>query len=199
MGAFPPVSLAILVSPEVAPGDESGRAVAAAGQWILVGAPGTNTSGAVDRGAAWIVRRSGELDWMPEIVLVDPAGAAGDDFGMSVAIDDPALRGEPGDPVAIVGALHDDVGAKVDAGSASIFRFVDGAWIFEQTIVASDGLADDEFGRSVAIRGDLAMVGAWDAGLFDQGAVYVFRRDPAGEWQQTQRLVAPGAATGDHL
>ncbi|MGA0872752.1 MAG: hypothetical protein ACO3SJ_07760, partial [Phycisphaerales bacterium] len=90
--ASPPIELATLAPSEVSQGDESGRALATAGAWVLVGAPGTNTSGAVDRGAAWIVRRSGESDWMPEIVLVDPAGAAGDDFGLSVAIDDPALR-----------------------------------------------------------------------------------------------------------
>jgi hypothetical protein len=197
--ASPPIELATLAPSEGSPGDESGRAVAAAGPWILVGAPGTNTNGEIDRGAAWVYRRVGEQPWELVASLIDPSGEAGDDFGLSVAIDDPSLRGESGEPVAIVGALHDDLGAKTDAGSASIFRFVEGAWLFEQTIVASDGLADDEFGRSVAIRGDLAMVGAWDAGLFDQGAVYVYRRDPAGVWQQTQKLVAPGASTGDHL
>lgn len=197
--ATPPVELATLAWPEAAAGDESGRSVAAAGSWIVVGAPGANIEGQVDRGAAWVFKRTGDSTWAPEAALLDPLGAAGDSFGLSVAIDDPALRGDPGDPVAIVGALGDDVAGKVDAGSASIFRLVDGLWVFEQTLIASDGLPNDEFGRSVAIRGDLAMVGSWDAGLFDQGAVYVFRRTASGLWQQTQKLTAPGAATGDHL
>jgi len=195
----PPVELATLAWSEIAAGDESGRAVASAGGWIVVGAPGANIAGQVDRGAAWVFTRAGETVWSPEAALLDPLGAAGDSFGLSVAIDEPALRGEAGEAVAIVGALQDDVAGKVDAGSASIYRFVDGAWAFEQTLIASDGLAGDEFGRSVAIRGDLAVVGSWDAGLFDQGAVYVFRRNASGLWKQTQKLTAPGAATGDHL
>ena len=185
--------------PEAAAGDESGRSVAAAGSWIAVGAPGANIEGQVDRGAAWVFKRTGDSTWAPEAALLDPLGAADDSFGLSVAIDDPALRGDPGERVAIGGALGDDVASKVDAGSASVFRLVDGLWVFEQTLIASDGLANDEFGRSVAIRGDLAMDGSWDAGLFDQGAVYVFRRTANGLWQQTQKLTAPGAATGDHL
>ena len=199
LDAAPPEALATLVAPDAAGGDEGGRAVAASGALILVGVPGANIDGVVNQGSAWVYQRNGAESWTPMQRLLAPAGAAEDDFGLSVAIDDPAVRGEPGEPVAIVGALHDDVGAKVDAGSASIFRLVEGEWLFEQTVVASDALADDEFGRSVAIRGDLAMVGSWDAGLFDQGAVYVFRRNAQGIWQQTQKLTAPGAATGDHL
>jgi hypothetical protein len=199
--AGPPESLAALVAPDAAAGDEAGRSVAAAGPWVVIGMPGANIGGVVNRGAAWVFRAEADDGgaWIPEQQLLAPDGAAEDDFGLSVAIDDPSVRGDAGEPVAIVGALHDDVGAKTDAGSASIFRFVDGAWVFEQTLVAAGGLADDEFGRSVAIRGDLAMVGAWDEGLFDRGAVYVFVRDKTGLWQQTQKLVAPGGATGDRL
>lgn len=196
--ATPPQALATLVAPDAAGGDEGGRSVAAAGGRVLLGMPGANVDGVVNRGAAWVFRRQADGGWMPEQRLLAPDGDAEDDFGLSVAIDDPATRGEAGEPVAIVGALHDDVAGKVDAGSASVFRFIAGSWIFEQTLVAAGALPGDEFGRSVAIRGDLAVVGAWDEGLFDRGAAYVFVRVD-GLWQQTQKVTAPGAASGDHL
>lgn len=196
--AAPPQALATLVAPDAAGGEEGGRSVAASGGRVLLGMPGANVDGVVDRGAAWVFRRDSGGEWIAEQRLLAPDGAAEDDFGLSVAIDDPAVRGEPGEPVAIVGSLHDDVAGMADAGSASVFRFIDGAWAFEQTLLASGSLAGDEFGRSVAIRGDLAVVGAWDEGLFDRGAVFVFRR-VEGVWQQVQKLTSPGAATGDHL
>jgi hypothetical protein len=199
--AGPPEALSTLVAPDAAGGEEGGRSVAAAGRWVVIGMPGANIDGVVNRGAAWVFRAESDDGgaWIPEQRLLAPDGAAEDDFGLSVAIDDPSVRGDAGEPVAIVGALHDDVAGRVDAGSASVFRRIDGTWVFEQTLLASGGLAGDEFGRSVAIRGDVAVVGAWDDGLFDRGAVYVFVRDASGVWQQAQKLTAPGAGTGDHL
>jgi hypothetical protein len=183
----PRLERAVLLAPGGVGGDEAGRAVAIDGGRILVGAPGANIGGVVDRGSAW-VHRSTSTGAVPEAQLLAPDGVAGDEFGFSVAID--------GD-VAIVGAIGDDVAGKIDQGSASIFRRVGGAWVFEAQLLASDGIANDQFGRSVAIRGDTALVGAWMAGAFDVGAVYVYRRTSAGTWQQSQKLVPGDAASFD--
>jgi hypothetical protein len=190
LAATPPAELATLTIPGGTSGDEAGRSVSASGDRVLVGVPLSNAGGPSNRGAAWIFRRTATGAWMPEAELLAPDGAADDEFGLSVSLD--------GD-VAIVGALNDDVAGKVDAGSASIFRRGPRGWTFEATIVAGDGQPNDEFGRSVAIRGDVAIVGAWTSGLFDQGAAYVFRRQPNGTWLQTQKLTPPGSASGDQF
>lgn len=65
------------------------------------------------------------------------------------------------------------------------------------TLSASDAALDDDFGRSIAISGDTAVIGA--PGIFDDtpryGAAYVFARE-GGAWREVQRLV-PGARRQD--
>lgn len=107
-----------------------------------------------------------------------------DRFGTAVAVS--------GD-VAIVGAPRDN-GAALDTGSAYIFRFNGSVWIEEQKLVASDAEGGDEFGFSVCIRGDLAIVGARRHGT--GGAAYVFRYNGA-TWDQEQEITASDGAFHD--
>ncbi len=70
-----------------------------------------------------------------------------------------------------------------------------------QKVVASDGAAQDWFGSSVAMSGDLAVFGAPDAairGNAGQGAVYVFRRI-SGVWTQVQKVVSSDGAAFDRF
>jgi FG-GAP repeat protein len=72
-------------------------------------------------------------------------------------------------------------------------------WLEEQEITADDGASNDEFGISVALHGDTAMVGSRQAtidGVEDQGAVYVFKQS-GGVWTQTQKLTADDGAAFD--
>ena len=92
-----------------------------------------------------------------------------DNFGYSVAVS--------GD-TAVVGAYLEDAGGG-GAGAAYVFWRDEGGtgnWGEVKKLTASDAQADDEFGISVAISGDTAVVGAWreDAGGSDAGAAYVF-------------------------
>jgi len=71
-------------------------------------------------------------------------------------------------------------------------------------LLPSDGLRDDEFGRSVSISGDTLVVGAWgddDKGT-DSGSAYVFVK-PAGGWSgaltQTAKLVASDGSPFDRF
>ncbi len=68
-------------------------------------------------------------------------------------------------------------------------------------IVAFDGAADDSFGISVSVSGDVAVVGAHaddDAGG-ESGSAYVFGRNVGGanNWGLLKKLVAPDAAMSD--
>lgn len=83
----------------------------------------------------------------------------------------------------LVGAPNKD-----DAGSASGAAYVfvryenDFYWAPLVTLTASDAQAGDEFGRSVAISSDYAIVGApyQDSGGLDRGAAYIYGQDEGG-------------------
>lgn len=192
--ASPPEPLAQLIAPDATGGDEAGRSIAAAGRRVIVGAPSGNPDGVVNRGSAWVYRLESDGSWTAEARLLDPTGAADHEFGFSVAMDE----FDDGSMVAIVGSWRKPAGAIVGAGSASIFRLEGGRWQHEANVAAADPVANAEFGRSVAIRGDTALVGAWNAGFSGNGAVYAFRLGAAGTWSQAQKLVPPGNAIGDH-
>jgi len=119
------------------------------------------------------------LPWQEDQRIQGREVVPGDNFGNSVSI--------AGD-VAIVGARGD----LFSPGAAWVFRDVDGNWMEEQKLTASDGVVDDRFGISVAIEGDTAVVGAYLAeidGMNHQGAAYVFER-VGGMWVEQQKLTA---------
>jgi len=98
-----------------------------------------------------------------------PGLTSGDNFGVSTAL---------GNEFAVAGAFADDVDSKVDQGSVTVFKKESGKWAFYTKITASDGQAGDNFGRSVAISGDLIFVGSPMNNSLennDEGAVYVYK------------------------
>jgi hypothetical protein len=101
--------------------------------------------------------------------------------------------------VAIVGAGGDD-GAGINAGSAYIYVHNGNTWEEKQKLIASDAAAYDEFGYSVAISGDMAIVGSVgddDAGS-NAGSAYVFMRN-GDTWEEKKKLTAGDAAARDWL
>jgi hypothetical protein len=102
-------------------------------------------------------------------------------FGTSVAVSgNRALVGSPGDDGLVDGS-----------GCAYIFeRSVDGAWVETAKLAAADGTGSDDFGDSVSLWGDRAVVGAPNdgPGCPSCGAVYVFERQGDGSWLQTAKL-----------
>src|SRR6185436_14116419 len=102
--------------------------------------------------------------------LIATDGEADDQLGKAVALS--------GDTV-LVGAPADNVGSVVNQGSAYVFRRSSGVWSQEAQLLAPDGQGGDAFGSTVALEGDVAVVGApfadTNAGL-NAGAIYVFRR-----------------------
>jgi hypothetical protein len=53
----------------------------------------------------------------------------------------------------------------------------------------------DEYGQSVDLAGNVAIVGAPDAGDGDYGKVYVFTRDGLGQWDVWQEIDSPDIST----
>lgn len=117
--------------------------------------------------------------------------AVGDRFGFDVA-----LSGDR----ALVGVIFDDMPSKIDAGSARIFeRQGSGAWTQVANLIAFDAFAGDQFGYSVALDDDRAIVGSPqddDKGSAS-GSAYVFERQSNGTWTLAAKLVAADGAIGD--
>lgn len=160
-----------------------GHSVGISGDRVIVGAPFPISTA----GRAWVYRNAGAGDWEIEQELVAPDPAAGDEFGASVAIS--------GD-LAIVGARGDN--RDREGGSAQVFRWDGAAWVFEARLKADDSVLGDDFGNTVAIDVDRAVVGAifHPAGV-SSGAAYVFERD--GTWTQAAKLTASDGAALDQF
>jgi hypothetical protein len=111
----------------------------------------------------------------------------GDKFGLSLA-----LSGT----TAIIGAPYDHP-ATTQFGAAYFFEWNGSAWVQAQKVQASDPVYGAWFGISVAISGDVAVVGAPndDTVAFQSGAAYVFRR-VGGTWIEEQKLKANDATVG---
>ena len=168
--------------------DFFGRSVAISGNTAIVGAYLDDDKGSAS-GSAYIFTNNGGT-WSQTEKLTADDGAEGDQFGWSVAISC---------NTAIVGAyLDDDKGSA--SGSAYIFTNNGGTWIQTQKLTASDGAMDDEFGRSVAISCNTAIVGANlddDKGSAS-GSAYIFTNN-GGTWIQTQKLTADDGEEGDQF
>jgi hypothetical protein len=166
--------------------DFFGYSVSISGDYSIVGAGGDDDKGNWS-GSAYIFLRDG-TSWNQQQKLLASDGAAGDNFGISVSIS--------GDH-AIVGAYEDD-DKGIDSGSAYIFKREGAAWVQQAKLLASDGAAGDDFGISVSISGDYAIVGAIgddDKGS-KSGSAYIFKREGAA-WLQQQKLLASDGAADD--
>ena len=176
-----------------------GGAVALSGDTAVVGAWGADVSGTLGQGAAYVFARNqgGADQWGQVKKLAAADGAAYDRFGYAVAINGQA-------DAVVVGAYYANVGGASRQGAAYIFIRNQGGspdnWGQVKKLVASEGAANDYFGRAVAISGESVMVGAVgdDAG---RGAAYLFSRnqDGANGWGQVQKLTAADGAGGDNF
>jgi hypothetical protein len=171
--------------------DNFGVSVALSGDTALVGAYADDVGANANQGSAYVFTRSGTT-WTQQVRLTASDGAAGDAFGISVALSE---------DTALVGAYADDIGANADQGSAYVFVRSGSppVWTQQARLTASDGAASDWFGTSVALSGDTAVVGAYqdDVGAnADQGSAYVFVRSGS-TWTQQARLTASDGAAGD--
>ena len=123
-------------------------------------------------------------------------GAAGDQFGFSIA-----LSGDGN--TAVVGAFGHTVNGNVYQGAAYVFTNSGGNWSQQAELSASDGAAGDWFGDSVALSGDgkTAVLGAYGHAVNGnqiQGAAYVFTNS-AGSWSQQAELTASDGEYDDEF
>ena len=117
-------------------------------------------------------------------------GGDGNRFGDSVSV--------AGD-TAVVGAFRDDDKA-FNSGAAYVFTRNGTTWSEQAKLTASDATAADNFGISVSVSGDTAVVGAFrdDDHGFQSGSAYVFTRTGT-TWSEQAKLTASDATAAAHF
>ena len=174
-------------SSELMAGDFFGRCVSISGNRVVVGA---ENEGAGNAGSVYVFTRSG-TDWSFEANLI----GANEGFGQCVAISGNTI---------VVGAPSNTI-ASLDTGAIHVFFFDGTNWGAQASPLLVSGVAaGDHFGSSVAIDGDLIVVGARFAdvnvSLPDAGRVHAFERLPmATTWteQTGSPIVAMNGASAD--
>jgi hypothetical protein len=147
-----------------------GYSSATDGSTLVIGAPGDAT--------AHVFARRANM-WIAHSVLRPDAKLTASGFGHSVAVDGDAI---------LVGA-NTTSDRMLLAGSAYVFRRREASWTFETSLRSPRDEATARFGTAVAIRGDVALIGASRAtvgGRTRAGAAFVFER--RGNWKPVGEL-----------
>ena len=150
----------------ISAGDAFGSAVAISNGRVLVGAPGDDGFGA-DAGAVYAFGH-GTTGWSQQQSFSGSLVGAGDAFGAAIACD--------GD-TALIGARLDDHAGNA-SGTVYVMQRGVSFWGEQARLVAPDASINDQFGSSVALFGDLAVVGAPAVNRIgvNSGAAYTFQR-----------------------
>jgi hypothetical protein len=161
--------------------DRFGSGLALDGNTVVVGVPGDDDNG-TESGSAFVYVRN-ESSWSQQAKLAPPDGQAGDQFGAAVSI--------AGDS-ALFGAPQQTFGA----GKAYVYTRQGGVWLQQSLLVPEASSLKIEFGRSVALSGNVAAVAAPLRGSI--GAVFMFER-ANGNWSAAGRSDAADTLAGDQL
>lgn len=177
--------------------DYFGQSVAVRGDVIVVGALGDSTGISVGHGSAYVFERNlgGAGNWGERQKLMPADPGEQDQFGNSVAVDG---------KVILAGTALDDISGPVfhsNAGSVYLFVRETVSWVGNAKSVTAACTVADEFGSSVAVDGDLAVVGTPRSdigGIANQGAAYVFQK--AGQsWQLVKTLTSSDPSAGSYF
>lgn len=125
-------------------------------------------------------------------------------FGKSVAIHNNTIC------VGAHNQNYDESGKNYEGDAGAVYVFEknnNGTWVETQNIVAVDRDNDDDFGTSVAIFEDIIVVGAnqedhdesGNNALTYAGSAYIFEKNNAGDWIQTQKIVASDRSSQDRF
>ena len=185
--------VAKLTASDAAKFDTFGSSVSISGDTAIVGSWGDDSL--IGSAYVFVTPAAGWSGSLNEDAKLTASDATADDrFGFSVSIS--------GD-TAIVGAIRDDDGG-TSSGSAYVFVKPAAGWSGslneDAKLTASDAAALDQFGFSVSISGDTAILSSPgdDDGGNGSGSAYVFVRSGT-TWTQQAKLTASDAALSDRF
>jgi hypothetical protein len=161
-------------------GEFFGSAISIDNNTALVGADfGNPDMNSRHQGAVYVIIREG-YTWVIQAKLSASDGAPGDMFGSAVSLD--------GD-TALIGAYDADD----HRGTAYVFTRSNTTWSLQGQLFVPDRKSWDHYGRSVALKGDTAFIGAPGDNEWN-GSVYVFTWCGF-FWALQQQLTAPDSDT----
>ena len=158
----------ILSASDKSGGAAFGWSVSVSGDTAVITAPSAYSGGVPYAGQAYVFSRNGST-WSQQQILSASDKSANGSFGLSVSVS--------GDTVVIGGPSARSGG--VAYGQAYVFTRNGSTWSEQQILSASDKSGGAEFGSSVSVSGDTAIIGApWKTygGMADAGQAYVFTR-----------------------
>ncbi|MDX2034245.1 MAG: hypothetical protein SF339_26455 [Blastocatellia bacterium] len=175
-----------LIAQITEPNDQFGCAVALRGDRVLIGAHFDDDGASADQGSAYLFTRS-EGVWAPQQKILPRDLTPRSYFGRAVALT--ADR-------AVISAPQVQIGAAASQGAVYLY----GCGFLEDQKLTNPILEPGEqFGHSVAIDGDTAVVGVFADSVGSaraQGSAYVFTRTATG-WVRTKQLFAFDGAAHD--
>ena len=164
-----------------------GESVSIDGNRALIGSPT-----ALEHGVAYILDYDGSTWVETQTIIPNDLVASANRFGISVS-----LQGDR----ALIGDLFNQENGN-QSGAAYIYELNNGNWIQTKKLLASDGGSSDQFGISVSLSTDRALIGATDyddsTNGTNSGAAYVFDYDGS-DWQESVILTATAGSSGDQL
>ena len=166
--------------------DFFGNSVSVYNNTAVIGAPFYDGTNGVDSGTAYIFERDSTGSWIQTEQLNATDATANDRFGLSVSVYN---------NTAVIGAPFYDGIKSADSGAAYVFeKNSTGSWT--QTKLPATNAVDDNFGRSVSVYDNTAVIGAPNHA--SNGTAYIFERNTYGTWEQT-KLLATDAASLDNF
>lgn len=153
---------------DTAGGDNFGNAIALSGDRLVVGAYNDDVAGVSNTGSVYVYSRSNGA-WLPGAQITAPNALQNDRFGSAVAIS--------GNMIVIGANESFQPPGGSQAGAAYIFGAPDSGWLPRAKIVPGNSEALDHFGSSVAISGNLVLIGAphgYDSDPYELSSAFVF-------------------------
>ena len=161
--------LSKVTAPDKASSDSFGFSVSQSGNILAVGARKSDPDGLSNAGAAYLyqLEANGSATFLTKVTAPDKA--AHHEFGYSVS--------QSGN-ILVFGANKSDPDWVSNAGAAYLYQLeANGSATFLTKVSAPDKVANDDFGSSVSLSGNILAVGSrWSDpdGLSAAGAAYTF-------------------------
>jgi hypothetical protein len=168
-----------LVPTEAIPGSSFGHSVDMREDLMVIGAPYDKPTNSARAGSVYVYEAR-SYGWSEPKILTATVERTNDYFGTAVAIAGEQILASHIDNGSLLGAVH-------------VFEFVSFDWEEVDMFRAADGQPSDGFGKTIAVDGNILVVGApyddlVNGSFSSEGAAYVFERTDSG-WQEVAKLI----------
>ncbi len=164
-----------IVAPDSFNQANAGKKIDQSDEWAVVPVLDAND----EIGEVYVARWDGQT-WSYDSTVEGPETTPFDGFGTSAAVE--------GDVIAVGSPYDSQFGA--DSGAVHVYERQSRDWVHILKLTPNSPSADGRFGSSVAMSGDLLVVGS-PFETATTGKIFVFERTGPTSWQQVSELILP--------